>query len=138
MQDREEAILLRVFIGERERFNHHPLYEAIVRAARDAKLAGATVLRGLMGYGHLGRIEYAKILDLSDDLPVVVEIVDTEERIEAFLPTLDTMISSGLVTLEKATVLRYGRTPPGRPRISLADAMEAQVRVDHGEASKRD
>lgn len=125
MQTREDAVLLRVFIGERERHDHHPLYEAIVRAARDAKLAGASVLRGMMGYGHAGRIEYAKILDLSDNLPVVVEIVDTEEKVEAFLPTLDAMMGSGLVTLEKVRVLRYGRTSPGEPRSSLRDVDRA-------------
>jgi uncharacterized protein len=104
----DDAILLRVFIGERARHAHHPLHEAIVRAARDAGLAGATVLRGMMGFGRAGRIESAKILDLSDDLPVVVEIVDTEARIEAFLPILETMVGHGLATLEKVRVLRYG------------------------------
>lgn len=102
----EDAVLLRIFVGERARHEHHPLYEAVVRAARDAGLAGATVLRGMMGYGHTGRIGTAKILDLSDDLPVVVEIVDAESRIEAFLPTLEAMIGSGLATLEKVRVLR--------------------------------
>ncbi|MFC3069085.1 DUF190 domain-containing protein [Phenylobacterium soli] len=106
----QEAVLLRVFVGERARHAGHPLYEAIVRAARDAGLAGATVLRGVMGYGRGGRIESAKILDLSDDLPVVVEIVDAEARIEGFLPILETMIGpdprQGLVTLEKIRVLR--------------------------------
>ena len=106
----DDAVLLRVFIGERARHAHHPLYEAIVRAARDAGLSGATVLRGMMGYGRAGRIETAKILDLSDDLPVVVEIVDSEVRIEAFLPTLESMIGEGLATLEKVRVLRYGAT----------------------------
>jgi len=108
MPTREEAVLLRIFIGERERHQHHPLYEAIVRAARDAGLAGATVLRGMMGFGRSGRIESAKILDLSDDLPVVVEIVDSAERIEAFLPSLEGMIGSGLATTERVQVLRYG------------------------------
>ena len=102
----EDAVLLRIFVGERARHAGHPLYEAIVRAARDAGLAGATVLRGMMGYGHSGRIETAKILDLSDDLPVVVEIVDGQARIDAFLPTLEAMIGSGLATLEKVRVLR--------------------------------
>lgn len=107
MTTSEEAVLLRVFISERARHHHHPLHEAIVRAARDAGLAGATVLRGMMGYGRTGRIESAKILDLSDDLPVVVEIVDAEARIEAFLPTLEAMMGGGLATLEKVRVLRY-------------------------------
>lgn len=101
----EEAVLLRVFVGERARHEHHPLYEAIVRAAREAGLAGATVLRGMMGYGRSGRIESAKILDLSDDLPVVVELVDAEPAIEAFLPTLQAM-GPCLATLEKVRVLR--------------------------------
>lgn len=109
MAAREDAVLLRIFIGERARHDHHPLYEAIVRAARDAGLAGATVLRGVMGYGHAGRIESAKILDLSDDLPVVVEIVDAEARIQAFLPTLEAMIGTGLATLETVRVLRAPR-----------------------------
>ncbi|HSV01870.1 MAG TPA: DUF190 domain-containing protein [Phenylobacterium sp.] len=108
MPVRHDAVLLRIFIGERERHRHHPLYEAIVRAAREAGLAGATVLRGMMGYGSSGRIESAKILDLSDDLPVVVEIVDAAARIEAFLPTLEAMIGSGLATTERVQVLRYG------------------------------
>lgn len=107
MAVRQEAVLLRVFVGERARHDHHPLFEAIVRAARDAGLSGATVLRGMMGYGHSGRIESAKILDLSDDLPVVVEIVDTETKIEAFLPTLEAL-GACLATLEKIRVLRTG------------------------------
>jgi PII-like signaling protein len=119
MPSRETAVLLRVFVGERARWEHRPLYEAIVMAARDAGLAGATVLRGMMGFGHHGRIEYAKILDLSDDLPVVVEIVDAEAKIESFLPILDRMMESGLVTLEKATVLRYGRIQSGEPTAKL-------------------
>ncbi|MEO8113038.1 MAG: DUF190 domain-containing protein [Phenylobacterium sp.] len=127
MPTREDAVLLRVFVGERERHDHRPVYEAIVHAARDAGLAGASALRGMMGYGHGRRIETAKILDLSDNLPVVVEIVDTEEKIEAFLPTLDAMMGSGLVTIEKVKVLHYGRTGPGLPRISLRDMIETQV-----------
>jgi uncharacterized protein len=110
MTTAEDAVLLRVFVSERARHDHHPLHEAIVRAARDAGLAGATVLRGMMGFGHSGRIESAKILDLSDDLPVVVEIVDAEARIEAFLPALEAMMRGGLATLEKVRVLRYGQT----------------------------
>jgi PII-like signaling protein len=108
MRQEQEAVLLRAFIGERMKHHGRPLHEAIVMAARDAGLAGATVLRGVLGFGHARHIESAKILDLSDDLPLVVEIVDTDARIEAFLPVLDTMIASGLVTLEKARVLRYG------------------------------
>lgn len=107
----EEAVLLRVFMSERARHHGHPLHEAIVLAAREAGLAGATVLRGMMGFGRTGRIETAKILDLSDDLPVVVEIVDSEPRIEAFLPTLAAMASAAVATLEKVRVLRYGDSP---------------------------
>jgi PII-like signaling protein len=113
MHEVREAVLLRVFIGERMKSHGRPLYEAIVMAARDAGLAGATVLRGVMGYGHARRIESSKILDLSDDLPLVVEIVDAEARIEAFLPALDQLMTSGFVTLEKARVLRYGADGEG-------------------------
>jgi uncharacterized protein len=105
----QDAMLLRIFIGENDRHLHHPLYEAIVLAAREQGLAGATVLRGPMGYGASSRLHTAKILRLSEDLPLIVEIVDSEERIKAFLPTLETMMTaSGLVTLEKVQVIRYG------------------------------
>jgi len=107
MGETHEAVLLRVFVSERARHDHHPLHEAIVRAAREAGLAGATVLRGMMGYGRSGHIENAKILDLSDDLPVVVEIVDAEAAIEAFLPLLEAM-GPCLATLEKVRVLKIG------------------------------
>ncbi len=103
-----DAMLLRVFYGENDKHKGRPLYEAIVMAARDAKLAGATVLRGPMGFGRTSRLHTTKILRLSEDLPLIVEIVDTEERIKAFLPTLDGMMGSGLVTLEKVQVLQYG------------------------------
>jgi len=108
MQVPENAVLLRVFVGERDRHEHQPLYEAIVVKARAAGLAGATVLRGLQGYGASSVLHTAKILELSDDLPMIVEIVDAEDKIEAFLPVLDGLMASGLVTLEKARVLRYG------------------------------
>ncbi len=103
-----DAMLLRVFFGEDDKFHGRPLYEAIVLKAREAHLAGATVLRGHMGFGHSSRIHTSKILRLSEDLPLVIEIVDTEDKIKAFLPTLDGMMSSGLVTLEKVQVLLYG------------------------------
>src|SRR5208283_1836785 len=104
-----DAMLLRVFIGENDKTReHHPLYEAIVMSARDAHLAGATVLRGPMGFGHSSRIHTEKILRLSFDLPIVVEIVDTEEKVNDFLPVLDGMMKSGLITLEKVQVLQYG------------------------------
>lgn len=103
-----DAKLLRIFFGEADRFDGRPLYEAIVLKARELGLAGATVMRGPMGFGKSSRLHTAKILRLSEDLPLVIEIVDTEEKIDAFLPVLDTMMGSGLVTLEKVTVLRYG------------------------------
>ena len=103
-----DAMLLRIFFGEDDKFHGRPLYEAIVLAARNAKLAGATVLRGPMGFGRSSRLHTTKILRLSQDLPLVIEIVDQEEAIKAFLPTLDSMMGSGLVTLEKVQVLQYG------------------------------
>src|SRR5512143_80635 len=103
-----DAVLLRIFIGEDDKAGHKPLYEAIVLKAREMHLAGATVLRGPMGYGHSSRLHTAKILRLSEDLPYVVEIVDSEEMINAFLPLLDGMMTSGLVTLERVQVLQYG------------------------------
>jgi hypothetical protein len=108
MQIPEQALLLRVFIGEDDRDDGHPLYEAIVLKAREMHLAGATVLRGPMGFGHSSRLHTAKILRLSEDLPLVIEIVDSEARIDAFLPVLDGMMRGGLITLEKVQVLRYG------------------------------
>ncbi len=106
-----EAMLLRVFIGESDRWKHHPLYEAIVLKARELHLAGATVLRGPMGYGKSSRLHTAKILRLSMDLPLVIEIVDTEEKINGFLPVLDEMMKGGLVTLEKVRVIDYRANP---------------------------
>ena len=107
MQIPHEAVLLRIFIGESDRWHHHPLYEAIVLKARELHLAGATVLRGPMGFGKSSRLHTAKILRLSMDLPLVIEIVDSEEKINAFLPMLDPMIGGGLVTLEKVKVIEY-------------------------------
>jgi PII-like signaling protein len=108
MQIPSDAVLLRIFLGEEDKFEGKPLYEAIVLKARALHLAGATVLRGPMGYGHSSRLHTTKILRLSDDLPLIIEIVDAEEKINAFLPLLDQMMGSGLVTLEKIKVLRYG------------------------------
>jgi hypothetical protein len=102
-----EAMLLRVFIGETDRWHHQPLYEAIVLKAREMHLAGATVLRGPMGYGKSSRLHTAKILRLSMDLPLVIEIVDAEEKINTLLPVLDEMMKGGLVTLEKVRVIDY-------------------------------
>jgi uncharacterized protein len=110
------AMLLRIFIGESDRCGHRPLYEAIVLKARELHLAGATVLRGPMGFGHSSRLHTAKILRLSGDLPFVIEIVDSEEKIAAFLPVLEPMIGSALVTTERVQVIQYGpndtSTPP--------------------------
>ena len=107
MQIPHDAALLRIFIGESDRFEHRPLYEAIVLKAREVHLAGATVLRGPMGFGKSSRLHTANILRLSLDLPMVIEIVDSEEKIRAFLPTLNGMIGGGLVTLEKVQVIEY-------------------------------
>ena len=103
----EDGYLLRVFVGESDRHGHRPLYEEIVLKAREAGLAGATVLRGVMGFGRHSLIHTTKILRLSEDLPMVVEIVDSQEKIEGFLPALDGMISDGLVTLERVKVIHY-------------------------------
>jgi uncharacterized protein len=107
MQIPQDAVLLRIFIGESDRWQHKPLYEAIVLKAREMHLAGATVLRGPMGFGKASRLHTAKILRLSMDLPLLIEIVDSEAQITAFLPVLDEMMGGGLVTLEKVKVLHY-------------------------------
>ena len=107
MQIPREALLLRIFIGESDRHQHQPLYQAIVIKAREMQLAGATVLRGPMGFGKSSHLHTAKILRLSMDLPIVIEIVDSEEKIDAFLPLLDEMMGGGLVTLERAKVIRH-------------------------------
>jgi PII-like signaling protein len=107
MQIPEDAVLLRIFIGESDRWEGKPLYEAIVLKARELRLGGATVLRGPMGYGKTSTLHTAKILNLSTDLPLVIEIVESEAAINAFLPILDQMISGGLVTMEKVKVLHY-------------------------------
>ena len=108
MQIPQDAVLLRIFLGENDRAGHAPLYEAIVLKARELHLGGATVLRGPMGFGHSSRLHTAKILRLSEDLPMVIEIVDSEEKINGFLSVIDSMMGSGLITLEKVKVLRYG------------------------------
>jgi PII-like signaling protein len=108
MQIPRDALLLRIFIGEDDKHGHLPLYEAIVLKAREMHLAGATVLRGPVGFGRSSRLHTTKILRLSEDLPMVIEIVDAEDKINALLAVLDTMLSGGLVTLEKVQVLQYG------------------------------
>jgi uncharacterized protein len=102
-----DAVLLRIFVGEDDRWHHQPLYEAIVMKAREMHLAGATVLRGPMGFGKTSHMHTAKILRLSMDLPLVIEIVDSEEKVNALLPILDDMMKGGLVTLEKVRVIDY-------------------------------
>jgi PII-like signaling protein len=114
MQVPRDAVLLRIFFGEDDKFGRQPLYEAIVLKAREMHLAGATVLRGPMGFGHSSRLHTTKILRLSEDLPMVIEIVDAEDKINPFLAVLDTMMPSGLVTLEKVQVLQYGRNDEGK------------------------
>lgn len=109
MQLPEEATLLRIFLGESDRWQHQPLYEAIVMKARELHLAGATVLRGPMGFGAASRIHTAKILRLSMDLPMVIEIVDTEEKVKLLLPFLEEAMDGGLVTMEKIRVIHYGQ-----------------------------
>ena len=111
MQIPKDAVLLRIFIGESDRWEHKPLYEAIVLKAREMHLAGATVLRGPMGFGKTSHLHTAKILRLSMDLPLIIEIVDSEEKINTFLPILDGMMGGGLVTLEKVKVVHYRAGP---------------------------
>jgi hypothetical protein len=112
MPESADALLLRIFIGESDEYDGRPLYEAIVLKARKIGLAGATVLRGPMGFGRSSRLHTTKILRLSEDLPLLIEIVDSEAKIEAFIKDLDGMMGSGLVTTEKVRVRRYGTEPP--------------------------
>jgi uncharacterized protein len=109
MNPPEDSIMLRILIGESDRWQHQPLYEAIVLKALESGLAGATVLRGPMGFGASSRLHTAKILQLSGDLPIVIEIVDAEEKINGFLPVLDEMMDGGMVTMEKVRVIRCMR-----------------------------
>lgn len=101
------GLLLRIFIGEGDKHDGKPLYKQIVYRAKERNIAGATVLRGIMGYGANSRVKTTSVLRLSEDLPLVVEIVDTEEKVQAFLPVLEAMMDGGLVTLEKVQILRY-------------------------------
>lgn len=117
MEIPKEAVLLRIFIGEHHQYHHLPLYEAIVLKAREMHLAGATVLRGPMGFGKSSRLHAARRFKISIDLPVVIEFVDSREKIAAFLPIVDTMMDSGLATLERAEVINYTPDPP-EPRRS--------------------
>ena len=103
----QECMLLRIFLGESDEYNHRPLYKAIVLRARELRMAGATLLRGRMGFGRSNQLHNASILRLSFDLPMVLEIVDTPEKIEAFLPDLKKMVRNGLITTERAQIIRY-------------------------------
>ena len=107
-----EGTLLRIFIGELDKWHHQPLYEAIVLRARELGLAGATVLRGPMGFGAKSRLHTAKILRLSEDLPIIIEIVDKEEKIQAFLPELDPMVGDGMMSTEKVHIITYRAGQP--------------------------
>lgn len=102
-----EGMLLRIFIGESDSYNGKALYEQIVLKARELNLAGATVIRGIMGFGADSRMHTAKLLRLSEDLPVVIELVDTEENLNMLLPFLDEVVTEGLITLEKVRVIKY-------------------------------
>jgi PII-like signaling protein len=108
-----DAVLLRIFIGEDDKFEHRPLYEAIVLKAREMHLAGATVLRGPLGFGHSSMLHTTKILRLSQDLPLVIELVDKEDKIRDFVAAIEPMMGSALVTTEKVQVVRYGNGKPG-------------------------
>lgn len=100
-------MLVRIFLGENDFWHHKPLYEVIVEKARELNLAGATVFRGMLGYGATSRLHAANILRLSEDLPIVIEIVDSEDKIKTLLPFLDETVQEGLITLEKVNVIRY-------------------------------
>jgi uncharacterized protein len=112
-----DCVMLRIFVSEEDRAGHQPLYEAIVLAARERRLAGATVLRGPMGYGRSAHLRTSKILQLSDNLPLLIEIVDSQENIDAFLPQLEGLMgsNSGLITLTKVEVVLYGAKDPAAP-----------------------
>jgi PII-like signaling protein len=117
MQTPQDAVLLRIYLNEREKWRRKPLYEALVLKARDLHLAGATVLRGPMGFGKTNELHTAKILDLSINLPLVVEFVDTQERIDEFLAAVDEMLTCGLVTMEKVKIIRgHPARPNGGPK----------------------
>jgi len=121
MQGWSNAVMVRIFVGEDEKYHGLPLYEAIVLKAREMHLLGATVLRGQLGFGHSSRLHTTKILRLAQDLPLIVEIVDSQEHVDAFLPILDEMITSGLVTLEKVTFRDAGTPHDSSARISSGE-----------------
>ena len=109
MKEATQGTLLRIFIGESDRHNGLPAYEAIVRRAREMHLAGATVVRGMMGFGAHSKMHTAKILRLSEDLPIVIELVDTREKIDELMPFIDEVITDGMVTTERVEVIKYRR-----------------------------
>lgn len=121
MKNEKQAILLRIFVGEYDKYKHSPLYEEIVYAAKKAGLAGATVLKGVMSFGANSRIHKSKMLAISEDLPMVIEIVDIEEKIDSFKDTLDHLFEEancgGLITQEKVTVKFYGPSPNGNVEV---------------------
>lgn len=125
----QAAMLLRIFLGENDRHKDKPLYEAIVMEARQHHMAGATVLRGPIGYGHSTRVHRASFLEISEDLPIVIEIVDIQEKIDEFLPVLDGMMKSGLVTLEKVQVLTYGSGKNGRRKTAKQVPVERRRKL---------
>lgn len=110
-----DATMLRIFIGEDDKAGHRPLYEAIVLKAREMDIAGATVLRGPMGFGHSSQLHTAKILRLSQDLPIVIEIVDNPDKIDAFVAAIEPIMGSGLITTQTVQVIRYGNSGPCAP-----------------------
>jgi PII-like signaling protein len=120
-----ERVLMRIHIGERDKFHGEPLYWAIVQLLRKRHYAGATVTRGIMAFGASSRIHAAKFLELSLDLPIVIECVETQENIDAILPELDTMVSGGLITLERVNVIMYRphETNEGRPDVATSQAV---------------
>ena len=133
MEIPKEALLLRIFIGENDKDDGRPLYESIVLKAREMHLAGATVLRGPLGFGHSSRLHTAKILRLSTDLPLVIEIVDSAEKINTFLAVLRPIMTSGLITLEKVQVIAYGLSESNAPAHEPdGRATEAGVQSDRG------
>src|SRR5437879_1989429 len=140
MQIPHQAVLLRILIGESDRWEHKPLYEAIVLKAREQHLAGATVLRGPMGFGKSSRLHTAKILRLSMDLPLLIEIVDSEEKIQAFLPVLDEMLGGGRITLQQVQVIEERRTVDKEAGPRRAPSPRREVRgpvLGHGAAGTR-
>jgi PII-like signaling protein len=118
----EEGCLLRIFIGEADRWHGKPAHEAIVLKAKEAGLAGATVLRGVIGFGAHSRLHTYKILRLSEDLPIVIEIVDAQEKIDAFIPQIDEIVQEGMITMESIRVIKYraGTAPPAPPATGQA------------------